>query len=669
MKKKIVALALVLALVVSVAVGLAACNKSDGTLIFGPEDADITFGMICLHDENSTYDKNFIDAARDLAEEKQVRVIVKTGIPESAACYDAAVDLVDQGCDIIFADSFGHEDHVVRAAREFPEVQFAHATGTKAHTNGVENYHNGFASIYEGRYLAGIVAAVVVLVVPQLIECVKLLIDEVPVAAVALFDWLEESDLITPDLVNSVTASLEAFDWRTRASELAGVVMSGVVGAVSGVVSGTATFFLAVIFSIFVLLNKRRLAIQRDLIMERYLSAQTLSRVRYVLGIADDCFHRFLVGQCTEAVVLGVLCALGMFALQLPYALMIGALTAFMALTTAILISSITLRYPHEFILLQTAAGLVALFSLRELSQRSQLFRSAFLIVLSYAATYFAYELVHESDLSKLNAGMYVYFIVNGVLLLFTYPLLFAVEKTFGFTSNVTLVELSNVNNRLLRRMSEIAPGTFQHSMQVANLAAEAAHKIGANSQLVRTGALYHDIGKMENPAFFTENQSGVNPHERLGYEESAQIVISHVADGLRLADKHNLPKAVKDFISTHHGRGKTKYFYISYKNAHPGEPVDEAKFTYPGPNPFTKETAILMMADSVEAASRSLSQYTEESISGLVDKIIDAQVEEGFFRECPITFKDIATVKAVFKEKLKTMYHTRIKYPELNRK
>ncbi len=180
--------------------------------------------------------------------------------------------------------------------------------------------------------LVVVATGVMWLVVPQLIECVKLLIDEVPVAVAALFDWLEESDLITPDLVNSVTASLEAFDWRTRASELAGVVMSGVVGAVSGVVSGTATFFLAVIFSIFVLLNKRRLAIQRDLIMERYLSAQTLSRVRYVLGIADDCFHRFLVGQCTEAVVLGVLCALGMFALQLPYALMIGALTAFMAL-------------------------------------------------------------------------------------------------------------------------------------------------------------------------------------------------------------------------------------------------------------------------------------------------------------------------------------------------
>ena len=343
--------------------------------------------------------------------------------------------------------------------------------------------------------------------------------------------------------------------------------------------------------------------------------------------------------------------------------------TAFMALVITILISSITLRYPHEFILLQTVAGLVALDSLRELSQRSQLFRSAFLIVLSYAALYFAYELIHENDLSKLNLSMYIYFIVNGVLLLFTYPLLFAVEKTFGFTSNVTLVELSNINNKLLRKMSEIAPGTFQHSMQVANLAAEAAHKIGAKSQLVRTGALYHDIGKMENPAFFTENQSSINPHEQLSYEESAQIVISHVTDGLKLADKYNLPKAVKDFISTHHGKGKTKYFYISYKNAHPGEPVDEAKFTYPGPNPFTKETAILMMADSVEAASRSLSQYTEESISNLVDKIIDSQVDEGYFKECPITFKDIATVKAVFKEKLKTMYHTRVKYPELKRK
>ena len=342
--------------------------------------------------------------------------------------------------------------------------------------------------------------------------------------------------------------------------------------------------------------------------------------------------------------------------------------TAFMAHVTIILLCSITLRFPHEFILLQVVAGMVSIYSLRELSQRSQLLRTALVVFTSYALLYFAFELIHEDDLTKLNTRMYIYFMINGILLLFAYPLLFILEKTFGFTSNVTLVELSNINNSLLREMSEIAPGTFQHSLQMANLAAEAANKIGAKSQLVRTGALYHDIGKMVNPAFFTENQSGVNPHKSLNYEQSAQVIISHITDGLKLAEKHNLPKVIKDFISTHHGRGLTKYFYISYKNEHPDEEVDAEKFRYPGPNPFTKEQAILMMADSVEAASRSLPEYTEESIGTLVDKIIDAQVAEGFFKECPITFKDIALVKALFKEKLKTMYHTRISYPELKK-
>ena len=342
--------------------------------------------------------------------------------------------------------------------------------------------------------------------------------------------------------------------------------------------------------------------------------------------------------------------------------------TAFMAHVTIILLCSITLRFPHEFILLQVVAGMVSIYSLRELSQRSQLLRTALVVFASYALLYFAFELIHEDDLTKLNTRMYIYFMINGILLLFAYPLLFILEKTFGFTSNVTLVELSNINNSLLREMSEIAPGTFQHSLQMANLAAEAAIRIGAKSQLVRTGALYHDIGKMVNPAFFTENQSGVNPHKSLNYEQSAQVIISHITDGLKLAEKHNLPKVIKDFISTHHGRGLTKYFYISYKNEHPDEEVDAEKFRYPGPNPFTKEQAILMMADSVEAASRSLPEYTEESIGTLVDKIIDAQVAEGFFKECPITFKDIALVKALFKEKLKTMYHTRISYPELKK-
>ena len=342
--------------------------------------------------------------------------------------------------------------------------------------------------------------------------------------------------------------------------------------------------------------------------------------------------------------------------------------TAFMAHVTIILLCSITLRFPHEFILLQVVAGMVAIYSLRELSQRSQLLRTALVVFISYALLYFAFELIHEDDLTKLNTRMYIYFMINGILLLFAYPLLFLLEKTFGFTSDVTLVELSNINNSLLREMSEVAPGTFQHSLQMANLAAAAANKIGGKSQLVRTGALYHDIGKMVNPAFFTENQSGVNPHQSLSYEQSAQVIISHITDGLKLAEKHNLPKVIKDFISTHHGRGLTKYFYISYKNEHPDEEVDQEKFRYPGPNPFTKEQAVLMMADSVEAASRSLPEYTEESISTLVDKIIDTQVSEGYFKECPITFKDIATVKALFKEKLKTMYHTRISYPELKK-
>ena len=342
--------------------------------------------------------------------------------------------------------------------------------------------------------------------------------------------------------------------------------------------------------------------------------------------------------------------------------------TAFVAHIIIILLCSITLRYPYEFIVLQISAGMAAIYSLRELSQRSQLFRTAVIVFACYALLYFAFALIQDDDLTKLNTRMYIYFGINGILLLFAYPLLFILEKTFGFTSNVTLVELSNINNSLLREMSEIAPGTFQHSLQMANLAAEAANRIGANSQLVRTGALYHDIGKTLNPAFFTENQSGTNPHKSLSYEQSAQVIINHITDGIKLAEKHNLPKVIKDFIRTHHGAGVAKYFYISYKNEPPDEEVDMSMFSYPGPNPFTKEQAILMMADAVEAASRSLPEYTEESINGLVEKIVDGQVSDGYFKECPITFKDIALVKALFKEKLKTVYHTRITYPELKK-
>ncbi|MCD8261031.1 MAG: HDIG domain-containing protein, partial [Bacteroides sp.] len=360
----------------------------------------------------------------------------------------------------------------------------------------------------------------------------------------------------------------------------------------------------------------------------------------------------------------------------IPYAMLpiiirifLDSRTAFMTHVVTILICSVVLASPHEFILLQIGTGMIAIFSLRELSQRSQLFKTALLIFLSYSLINFSFELINGSSFAMLNLNIYIYFLLNGALLLFAYPLLFLLEKTFGFTSNVTLVELSNINNNLLRRMSEIAPGTFQHSLQVANLAAEAALRIGAKSQLVRTGALYHDIGKMENPVFFTENQSGVNPHKALTNEQSAQIIISHVTDGVKLAEKHNLPKVIKEFITSHHGIGITKYFYIMDKNEYPDEEIDIEKFSYPGPNPSTKEMAILMMADAVEAASRSLQEYTEETISNLVDKIVDSQVAEGFFKNCPITFKDIAEVKDVFKERLKIIHHTRISYPELKNK
>lgn len=346
----------------------------------------------------------------------------------------------------------------------------------------------------------------------------------------------------------------------------------------------------------------------------------------------------------------------------------LDARTAFMTHLIIILITSLVVPDPFMFVLLQLTVGLAAIYSINELTERSQIFRVALVAILCYSLVFFGYELVTKTALVMFNKRIYVHFLLNGALLLFTYPLMLLYEKLFRFTSDVTLMELSNFNIKLLRQLSENAPGTFQHSIQVSNLAAAAANKVGASSLLVRTGAMYHDIGKLGNPIFFTENQGGTNPHACLPYEKSAGIIINHVHDGLRLADKYHLPEAIKDFIRTHHGLSKAKYFYISYKNEHPGEEVNESLFTYPGPNPQSIETAILMMADSVEAASRSLPEYTEENISNLVDRIIDGQMAEGYFKECPITFKDINDVKMVFKEKLRTMYHTRIIYPELKK-
>ncbi len=355
----------------------------------------------------------------------------------------------------------------------------------------------------------------------------------------------------------------------------------------------------------------------------------------------------------------------------LPYAMVpifirvfMDSRTAFMTHVIMILICAIMLQHPFEFIGVETIAGLAAITSLRELSERSQLFKTAIIITAAGIIANLAFDWINADALMQIDFSTYNYLLANGVALLFAYPLLYIIEKTFGFTSDITLIELSNTNNPLLRQMSEIAPGTFNHSIQVANLAGEIANKIGAEAQLVRTGALYHDIGKLANPIYYTENQSGIDPHETLNDIESAQIIISHVTEGLKMADKYNLPQVIRDFISTHHGQGKAKFFYIRYKNEHPDEPVDDLLFTYPGPNPFTREQACLMTADTVEAASRSLNDYTDQSIRNLVERLIDTQVAEGYFRECPITFRDIQYAKTVLIDKLKTIYHTRVSYP-----
>ncbi len=342
--------------------------------------------------------------------------------------------------------------------------------------------------------------------------------------------------------------------------------------------------------------------------------------------------------------------------------------TAFVTQLTIVLICAAAVKYQYEFIIIQIVSGLVAIYSLRELSSRAQVIKTAALVTVSCCAVYLALQMMQETDVLKLDSKMYTHFAVNGVLLLLSYPLMYLIEKTFGFTSNVTLFELSNTFKGVLRNLSEVAPGTFQHSITVGNLAAEVANRIGADSLLVRVGALYHDIGKMTNPAFFTENQAGVNPHDALTCKESARIIIGHVTEGVKIAEKANLPTIIKDFILTHHGRGMAKYFYIKYQNEHPDEVVDKEQFTYPGPNPFTREQALLMMADTCEAASRSLQEYTEESISSLVDRLIDAQVADGCFKDCPITFRDIAQAKQVLTERLMSIYHTRIQYPELKK-
>lgn len=342
--------------------------------------------------------------------------------------------------------------------------------------------------------------------------------------------------------------------------------------------------------------------------------------------------------------------------------------TAIFSLLTTIFLAALVSTYPLQFLFMELIVGLIATFSIWQLDKRSQLLRTALLSFITYVVTYFTMLLILEGNLSQFSWRILIMFLINAVILSFAYILILVIEKIFGFTSAVTLVELSDINNPLLRRLAEEAPGTFQHSIQVSTIASEAARTIGANSTLVRTGALYHDIGKLSSPIFFTENQHGINPHKGLDPVTSAKKIISHVTEGAVLASKHKLPAMIKSFIMEHHGKGMAKYFYTTAVNNNPDKVIDKADFSYPGPNPQSIETSILMMADAVEAASRSLTDYSPESIDRLVENIINGQIADGLFNESPISFRDVEMIKKVFKQRLSTIYHTRVRYPEMKK-
>lgn len=319
-----------------------------------------------------------------------------------------------------------------------------------------------------------------------------------------------------------------------------------------------------------------------------------------------------------------------------------------------------------EFIFLNFMIGIVAIFSLSGLHRRSKLFLTSAIIILSYSALYFGIAVIQERSIEGISWINFAWFGGNGLLILMAYPLLYIFEKAFGFLSEATLMELSDTNQPLLRKLAEEAPGTFQHSIQVSNMAENAIFLIGGNSLLVRTGALYHDMGKMTNPAYFIENQtSGMNPHDMKDFDESAQIIINHVHKGVEIARRYNLPSGIIDFIQTHHGTSRVQYFYRSFLKKFPDEDVDPEKFTYPGPRPFSKETAVVMMADSVEAASRSLKEITGEAIDELVESIINYQLLEDQLIDAHITFKEVTQIKEIFKKKLRTIYHARLEYPK----
>ncbi len=336
---------------------------------------------------------------------------------------------------------------------------------------------------------------------------------------------------------------------------------------------------------------------------------------------------------------------------------------------TTILITSVIVPAPVEFFFIQIVAGMVAVSSLSDMTRRAQLVQTAGWILFAQTIAYTAITFAHTGDISSIDPWNYLYFFISAILTVGCYGLIYLFEKIFHFISSITLVELTDINSELLHTLAERAPGTFQHSMQVSNLATEAAKTIGANALLVRTGALYHDIGKIADPLYYVENQQGAeNPLLQMDPRDAAQVVIAHVTEGEKIARRNHLPEAIINFITTHHGTSLVRYFYNTYCNAHPNEKIDESLFRYPGAKPTTKEGAILMMADAVEARSRSLNDYSEASIAKAVNLMIDSQIADGQFSETPLSFKDVEDIRRVFVNRLTAMNHHRISYPTLNK-
>jgi len=320
----------------------------------------------------------------------------------------------------------------------------------------------------------------------------------------------------------------------------------------------------------------------------------------------------------------------------------------------------------YEFVLMQVTAGVVAVFSLNKMHRRAHLIMAAIWVFLTYAIVFSALEIIYEGTFRSYNYEILQWFALSSILILLVYPLVFIFEKIFGFVSDVTLIELSDTNQPLLRKLAEEAPGTFQHSMQIANLGEEIILKIGGNPFLVRAGALYHDIGKVATPEFFIENQAvGINPHDKINYKQSAEIIIEHVKSGVKMARKHKLPEALIEFIATHHGTTKAKYFYLKHQEDNPDKKIQDKSFIYPGPLPVSKEAAVVMIVDGIEAASRAMKEKTRENIAELVENMVEQKINDKQLEESELTFKDIKIIKETLLNKLMNIYHVRIEYPK----